>query len=280
MSRLPRAFPGSTLLLAALLASACAPKPASIRISETKMKVYGLGRVVPIQGDVVDGKGQVVAGRTVEWSSSNPKVATIDKATGSLKTVAPGKTVVTARIEKPPLEATVPVEVFDVALVNVIPPRTTLAGPAGSRFPLAFEVKDSKGAKLGLPAKWESSAPKVATVDGSGVVTSAGEGSTTITAKVGDVPGASEVVVVFRTIDSLVASPLTIPLKVGELSRVTLVARDPEGAAIPDVAATWTTSDPKVATCSGGMVLGVAPGSATVRASCGDKFAEVSVIVF
>ena len=97
---------------------------------------------------------------------------------------------------------------------------------------------------------------------------------------VGDVPGGSEVVVVFRTIDSLVAAPLTIPLKVGELSRVSLVARDPQGAPIPDVAATWTTSDPKVATCAGGTVLGIGPGAATIRATCGGKSAEVSVIVF
>ena len=93
MSRTPKAFLGSSLLLAALLASACAPKPTSIRLSESKLKVYGLGRVVSIQGDVVDEKGGVVPGRPVEWSSSNPKVATIDKSTGSLKSVAPGKTV-------------------------------------------------------------------------------------------------------------------------------------------------------------------------------------------
>jgi uncharacterized protein YjdB len=280
MSRIPRALPGAALLLAALLASACAPKPAAIRLSESKLKVYGLGRVVSITGDVVDEKGEVVPGRTVEWSSSNAKVAKVDPATGAVTSVAPGRTIVTARIGDPPLEAAANVEVFDVALVNVVPSRTTLAGPAGSKFPLVIDVKDSLGAKVSIAARWESSSPKVATVDENGVVTSVGEGSATITAKAGDVPGASEVVVVFRTIDSLVVSPLTIPLKVGELSRVTLVAKDPQGAAIPDVAATWTTSDPKVATCSAGTVLGIGPGSATIRATCGDKTAEVSVIVF
>lgn len=280
MSRIPRALPGSALLLAALLASACAPKPAAIRLSESKLKVYGLGRVVSITGDVVDEKGEVVPGRTVEWSSSNTKVAKVDPATGAVTSVSPGKTMVTARIGDPPLEAAANVEVFDVALVNVIPSRTTLAGPAGSKFPLVVDVKDSLGAKVSIAARWESSSPKVATVDENGVVTSVGEGSATITAKAGDVPGASEVVVVFRTIDTLVVSPLTIPLKVGELSRVTIVAKDPQGAAIPDVAATWTTSDPKVATCSAGTVLGIGPGAATIRATCGDKTAEVSVIVF
>lgn len=280
MSRIPRALPGATLLLAALLSSACGPKPAAIRLSETKLEVYGLDRVVSITGDAVDAKGGVVPGLKVEWSSSNPKVAAVDKATGAIRSVAAGKAVITAKIAEPPLEATAQVRIHDVALVRVSPSRTTLAGPRGTKHAFAFEVKDSKGARLDLPAKWESSAPKVASVAPDGVVTSVGEGSATVTARVGDVPGAAEVVVVFRTIDSLVASPLTIPLKVGEMSKVSLIARDPQGALIPDVAATWTSSDPKVATCSGGSVLGIGPGSATIRAACGDKTAEVSVIVF
>lgn len=61
---------------------------------------------------------------------------------------------------------------------------------------------------------------------------------------------------------------------------VTLVARDPQGVPIPDVAATWVSSDPMVATCSGGKVLAIGLGSATIRATCGAKSAEVSVIVF
>ena len=142
------------------------------------------------------------------------------------------------------------------------------------------EVKDSAGKLVAMAGEWESSAPNVATVDGAGVVSSAAEGKATVTVKVGDVTGSADVVVVFRPIETLEASPLNIPLKVGELGRVTLVARDPQAAEIPDVAATWTSSDPKVATCAGGTVLGVSPGSATIRAVCGAKSAEVSVIVF
>jgi uncharacterized protein YjdB len=204
----------------------------------------------------------------------------VDGVTGSVKTVAAGKATITARLAEPPLEAKVALEVFDVALVNVLPVRTTLAGPAGTTFPLVLEAKDSAGGRVELPAVWTSSAPNVATVDSAGVVTSVGEGTATVKATVGDVSGASDVVVVFRTIETLEASPLNIPLKVGELGRVTLVARDPKGAPIPDVAATWTSSDPMVATCSGGTILGIGPGSATVRAVCGAKTAEVSVIVF
>ncbi len=275
-----RALAGASLLLVSLLLASCGPKPSEIRLKSARMKVYGLGRSVSVAGDVVNKKGEVVAGKAIRWQSSDPKVATVDPATGSVRTVAAGKARITARLDDPPLEATVALEVFDVALVDVLPSRTTLAGPAGTTFPLTLAVKNAAGRLVTQAATWTSSDPKVATVDAAGVVSSVSEGKATVKAEVGDVSGAADVVVVFRPIETLEASPLNIPLKVGELGRVTLVARDPQGEPIPDVAATWVTSDPKVATCSAGSVLAIGPGSATIRAVCGAKSAEVSVIVF
>jgi uncharacterized protein YjdB len=280
MNRFTRVLPGVALLLAATLALACGQKPIEIRLKSTKLKVTGLGRVVSVGGDVVDRKGEIVPGKTVSWESSNPRVATVNRETGSVKTVGAGKARITGRLGEPPLEATVALEVIDVALVNVFPSRTTLAGPAGSTFPLTLEVKDSGSKVVEMKAEWTSSAPTVATVDPTGIVTSVGEGKVNVKATVGDVSGAADIVVVFRTIETLEAFPLNIPLKVGELAKVDLVARDPQGAPIPDVAATWTSSDPMVATCSSGTVLAIGPGSATIRAACGARTAEVSVIVF
>ena len=280
MSRLTRFLSGATLLLAPLLLASCGPKATEIRLKETKLKVYGLDRIVSVGGDVVDKKGEIVPGLMVAWETSDPKVATVDRQTGSVKTVAAGKVNLTARLGEPPLEARVALEVVDLASVNVTPQRMTLAGPAGTTFPLVLEARTSSGALVPMAAEWVSSDPKVATVDASGVVTSVVEGKATVKAVIGDVSGAADVVVVLRSIESLEATPLNIPLKIGEALDVTLVARDAQGALIPDVAATWTSSDPAVATCSGKRVLGVGPGSATIRAVCGAKSAEVAVIVF
>ncbi|MHB8799916.1 MAG: Ig-like domain-containing protein [Thermoanaerobaculia bacterium] len=280
MNRLTRYLSGAALLLAPLLLASCGPKATEIRLKESKLKVYGLDRVVSVGGDVVNKKGEIVPGLNVAWETSNPKVATVDPQTGSVKTVSAGKATITARLGEPPLEAQVALEIVDVASVHVSPQRMTLAGPAGTAFPLVLEAKASTGAPLSMAAEWTSSDPKVATVDGSGVVTSAAAGKTTVKASIGDVSGASDVVVVLRSIESLEATPLNIPLKIGEALDVTLVARDAQGEPIPDVAVTWTSSDPAVATCSGGRVLGVGPGSTTVRAVCGAKSAEVAVIVF
>ena len=280
MSRSHRLPAGAALLLVPALLAGCGPKPAAIRVNEAQMKVYGIGRTTSVSGAVVDEKDRPVPGHAIKWESSAPKVATVDEKTGSVKTRGAGKATLKARVEKLGLSAQVALEVVDVAVVSVLPPRTTLAGPAGSTSPLAFEVKDSKGARVDLPVVWSTSDPKVASVDARGLVTSVGEGKVTVKATVGDVDAAADVVVVFRSIDSLEATPLTIPLKVGETGKVTLVARDADGAPIPDIGVAWTTSDPAVATCTGGTVLGVGPGSATIRAVCGAKSAEVSVIVF
>ena len=91
MNRLTRVLPGVALLLAAALALACGQKPAEIRLKSPKLKVYGLGRVVSVGGDVVDKKGEIVPGKTVTWESSNPKVATVNAQTGSVKTVGRGE---------------------------------------------------------------------------------------------------------------------------------------------------------------------------------------------
>src|SRR5512135_1802119 len=116
MSRFTRVLPGTAFLLAAVLAVSCGPKPAAIRLKESKVKVFGLHRTAAVIGDVVDKNGAIVPGKPISWESSNPKVATIDPQTGSVKTVAAGRTVITARLGDPPLEAKATLEVFDVAV--------------------------------------------------------------------------------------------------------------------------------------------------------------------
>ena len=152
MSRLPRVLPAAALVAAGVLAAACSPKPVEIRLKPTRQSVYGLGRIASFSADVVDKKGEVLPGHAIAWESSNPKVATIDAQTGAVKTVAPGKATITARLDKPALEAKATLEVLDVAVVNVYPGKTTLAGPAGSAFPLTLSVKDSKGEASDLKA--------------------------------------------------------------------------------------------------------------------------------
>ena len=57
------------------------------------------------------------------------------------------------------------------------------------------------------------------------------------------------------------------------------VAATPAGADLPEGTVTWESSDPTKATVSGGVVTGVAEGSATITATLGDLSAQATVTV-
>lgn len=263
-------------LLLAVVAAGCGKKPVEVRLTPLKGTIYGLGRPFYLKADVVDKKGDAVAGLRASFTSANPKIATVD-ANGVVKSVGPGKVSITAASEE--LKATCTLEIVDVGAIALEPPRATLAGAKGSTAQFTAILKNQKGDVVDLRPKWESSDPKVATVDAAGKVTSVGEGRATVTASLGDVSGSSDLRVVFREIATFDASPLTMILRVGEAQTVNVVAKDPAGVAIENAAALWTTSDPKVASCVNGVITGLAPGTSTIRAVCGPKSAEVSVIV-
>ena len=266
----------AALVLAASALAGCKPKPADVRLKQTKVTIYGLKKVEVLQADVVDRKGQPIPGAQVTWTSSNPKAATIE-SNGVLKAVGPGRTKVAASF--PPLSAVVSVEVVDAAVVNINPGRTTLAGPAGSKTTFVAVVKDSKGAPVDLKPKWSAGNPKIATIGPDGVATSVSQGRTTISASLGDVTGVSDLTVVFREVASFDVTPTTVILRVGESQRLNTSSRDAAGAPIEDVAVDWSSSDPHVATCAGGTINALSRGSTTVRASCAGKTIEITVLV-
>ncbi len=118
-------------------------------------------------------------------------------------------------------------------------------------------------APAALGAVFTSSNPKIATVDNSGLLTAKKAGVTTVTADVGGVVSSCEVTAV-KAPKKVILSAKKLELGAGEaaLLGVTLSAADAVSAI------TFTSSNPGVAAVdAGGVVVGVAPGTATVTAS-------------
>lgn len=267
----------AAVLGSVLLLSGCGAKPASVHISPAKATIYGLKRTVPLIAEVLDKKGQPMNGPILAWESSKAGVASVEN--GVVKSVGPGKTIITVSVANTKLSTTAAVEVVDVESVSLTPSRSTLAGPKGSTMAFLTTVKDSKGTVLAMVPRWASSDPKIASVTPDGVVHSEGQGKVIISAAFGDVAGTAELLTTFRDIASFDASPKTLLVKVGETQFVNAVAKDPSGATIDNAATVWTSSDPRTVAVVNGAVTGVAPGTATVRVVCGTMSAEVSVIV-
>ncbi|MEO6326867.1 MAG: Ig-like domain-containing protein [Thermoanaerobaculia bacterium] len=266
----------SLSLLAVLFSLSCGQKPASIRVSPPKSIVYGLKKSTVIAAEILDKKGAVIAGPVVSWESSKPKVASVDKD-GRVQSLTAGRTIVKATFGE--LSGVSSLEVIDAATITITPMRVAVAGPKGTTLRLVSLVKDMKGAPVVVKPKWTSSDVKIATVDADGVVTSVAEGRAVLNASIGDIGTGADVRVTFKSVATFEAAPPTMILKVGDVQQINGLARDESGAPIQDAAVDWISSDPKTVTCIGGEVKGIAAGTATVRATCGGKSSEVSVLV-
>ncbi len=265
--------------LAALVlgVAACGQKAAKLQLTPAKVTLYGKKKSAGLTATVFDKKGMPIPGLGIQWEAVKPNIATVEN--GVVKSVNPGKTLVTAKLEKTILSANCNVEVIDVASITLTPSRMTFAGAKGSTLKLSAEVRDSTGKLMNLHPEWNSSNPKVASVDKSGVVTSNAEGKATITASLGDFGAGTELRILFREIETFQATPETMLLRIRETQRINLMAKDKNGVTIEDPAAQWISSDPNTATCSNGAVTGVAKGAATIKVICGNHTGEVSVIV-
>jgi len=265
-----------TVLAAALTCASCSSKPASIDISPKKVKIFGLERSQRLTGRVLDKKGRPVEMATPTWSASSDVVEA--EPGGRIVARKAGKTRVKATFQN--IEAEVPVEVVDVAAIEVQPPTLSLTGPAGTAVPVTYAVRDSKGKPVDLKPTWTTSNPKIATVSEDGVVTSVAPGQATVIGKIGDLQGGCDVVVALRPIARLEIRPATALSHVGETQKFEVIAYGPDGVAIPEVAAVFRSSDPSVAKVdSAGVASGRKAGAAKIRVELAGQKAEATLLV-
>ena len=185
-----------------------------------------------------------------------------------------------------------PVEVVDVASIELASPALSLIGPAGTGVPLSWTVKDSHGKAVAIKPSWLSSDTKIATVSEDGVVTSVAPGKTMIIASIGessgpagkreagDIQGGCDVAVILRSIGRLEIRPATALVRVGDSQHFEVIAYGPDGVAIPEVAAAFKSSNTAVATVdSAGVASGHKAGAATIRVDLAGNFAEATLLV-
>jgi uncharacterized protein YjdB len=269
---------GSAFVLAlTLLLAACSHKPASLEISQKRIRIYGLQRSQRISARVLDKKGRTLEKSVPTFSSSKADVVSVDSS-GKVVALGEGKAMVTVSFEK--LSTQIPVEVVDVKSIDVLPASIRLAGPLGMQFPLQAVPKNSKDKPVALPAVWSSSKPAIASVSPEGVVTSVSPGRTTLMVKVGDVEAACDVTVAVRDITRLEVRPATAIVRAGDSQKFEILGFGPDGRTIEDLNAVFTSSDAAVAKVDPtGNATGVASGAVTIRATIGTVKAESTLIV-
>jgi uncharacterized protein YjdB len=173
--------------------------PASVAVTPRAVNLNAIGDTVELSAVVRDSQGNALAGQSVTWSSRNTGIASVDAA-GRVIAKKVGRAQIVASLASVVDSAVVDVKQL-AAAVTITPGSATIALGDSSQFTAA--VTDSNGVAIPAPTvKWSSSHPDVATVDGTGRVTTLKAGSTTLTATSDKASGTAAV-----TVEQPVAPP-------------------------------------------------------------------------
>jgi uncharacterized protein YjdB len=154
-----------------------------------------------------------------------------------------------------------------VVVSVTVTPATVPPVDVGGTFTLTADVQVQNGASTAVT--WASSAPNVATVSQTGVVTAVGSGQATITATSilnSSKSGSVSITVNAPVVVSVTVTPASVPpLDVGGTVTLNAAVQVQNGAS---TAVAWASSAPNVATVGQtGVVTAVGPGQATITAT-------------
>jgi alpha-tubulin suppressor-like RCC1 family protein len=140
-----------------------------------------------------DAGGNVLTGRVVNFTTSNPGTASVSKR-GMVNAIAAGSATITASSEGKTATSTITVADLPVAAVHVTPATANIgAGLAGQ---LSAVLLSAGGDTLtGRAVSWSSSNTSIATVDNNGLVTGIVGGNVDITATSEGVDGSASVTI-------------------------------------------------------------------------------------
>lgn len=215
--------------------------------------------------DVRDANGVALTGRQLVWTSSNTNVATVN-ANGLVTAIAPGSADIIATGEGKTAKATV-----TVALVPIITINVTLAQSSrfvGQGTSATAATLDSIGGTLtGRPVVWASSAPSVATVTQSGVISTLAPGVTNITATAEGKVGTATLTVLRVPVAKVNVTLGAAQQFLGQTTTATVQTLDADNNVLTNRTVVLTSSDVSVATVnSAGVITQVGLGQTTITA--------------
>ncbi|AHG91641.1 Ig domain protein group 2 domain protein [Gemmatirosa kalamazoonensis] len=250
---------------------------ATVQLSPDAARLM-VGARMTLVAHTLHADGSELTGRVVTWTTTDPRIVSVDSV-GTIEGRAPGVATVTATSEGHVASVGVTVVAVPVAALAVAPATDTLV--VGQSTQLSATATDSAGGVLaGRTIAWSSSDPAVASVSSSGLVLAAAPGAVDVTASAEGRSAAAHVVVVARPVASVIVSPSSSSLAVGDTLRLEALVTDASGAVLAGRAVAFASSDTTVARVSAdGVVTATGLGSATITATSGSATGTATVTV-
>lgn len=255
-----------------------APVPvASVSMSIATNSI-AVGASTQATATVRDANGASLSGRALVWATASAAIASVDQ-NGLVTGLAIGATSITATSEGRTGTVTLSVTPPPVATVDVVLSLPVI--PLGSSTTAVATVRDVAGNVLtGRSVTWESSAPAVATVSVTGLITTLAVGNAVITATSERKSGSANLKVQPAPVATVVVSGATGSLLPGQIRQFNAVLRDAGNNVLTDRLVVWTSNNSAVANVDVfGSVTGIGTGVATITATSEGRYGIVTVSV-
>jgi uncharacterized protein YjdB len=241
---------------------------------------------IPFRVTDTDGNPVDLSKHKVEWVSTAPDVAAMSgDATVTGRTI--GRTDVLLKVDNK--VATTGVRVLNKPVASVFVSPSSVALTTGQTTQLVASTYDVNGNTItGRNISWSSSDANIATVNGSGLVTTVAAGKVDITA---NAEGRKSIVPVTVTaptsgtgstaVVASVAVSLNAPtLVAGQSTQATATLKDANGTVLTGRSIVWTSSDVTVASVNAtGLVTALKSGAVTITATSDGKSGAASLVI-
>lgn len=231
----------------------------SVRLGLTKISVP-VGKVFDITITVSPDNATI---GTINWSSSDPDVATVDEY-GQVTALAPGHTTITVEVSGKSDSCSLEVFSSDESITL---DKENLDMGVGDTYTLKVTIQTQVGAVV---VTWSSSNTAVATVSEGGVVTAKAAGEAVITVTAGKFEAQCKVTVTdsFIPVKSVTFEHDELIVHKGDSYKISVTVL-PENAT--DKTVSWTSSDPGIATITQeGIITGIGSGWVDITAKAGE----------
>ncbi len=213
----------------------------------------------------------------VSWSSSSTSTASID-ASGLATSIAAGSTTISATLGSVTQSTTLTVTAPTIASISVTPVGLTLGIGINQQYTVTATYSDGSTQDLVSGVTWSSSSTSVASINNSGLATTVGAGTTTVTATVGALSDSTALTVVPANLISISISPATASIAVGTTLQFTAVGSFDDGSTQLLTSVTWSSSAPNASTVnSSGLATAVGTGTTTISATSGSVTGTASL---
>ncbi len=266
------------------------PQLAAIAVGPPDMSVaMGSTHQFTATGLYTDGSKRDITS-LVAWSSANPAMASINN-TGLAITVRRGATKITATQGNVSGSTTLTVTAASLVSIGVTPANATLASGLTTPLYATGVYTDNSTHDLTTAVTWSSSAATVASVSNTlganGLATAMSPGSTTITATLSGVSGATTLNVTTATLVSIGITPAnpSLPKGTSQAFKATGVYTDHSKHDLTS-SVTWSSSSATVALItsmpgsnSNGLAAAMNPGATTITANLNGVFGSTPLTV-